>query len=90
MLARDGALCTFVATDGQRCQERGWLELHHEQPFGRGGPSTVNNIRVLCRSHNQLLAERDYGPIFVQRRIARARRERKRSELVPGPMPGAS
>jgi len=90
VVTRDGLRCSFVSPDGRRCEERGCLELHHEQPFERGGPATVSNIRVLCRAHNALLAERDYGHIFVQRRIARARRERKRSELVPGPVSGAT
>jgi hypothetical protein len=46
-LARDGARCTYRSPDGKRCEQRGRLELHHEQPFGRGGPATVENIRVL-------------------------------------------
>jgi hypothetical protein len=76
VLERDGARCSYVSADGKRCEQRGWLELHHEEPFARGGPATDSNIRVLCRAHNALLAERDYGRGFMQRRIARARSER--------------
>ena len=72
-LARDGARCTFVSQDGKRCQQRGWLQLHHEHPFARGGPPTLSNIRVLCGPHNRLHAERDYGRAFVQQRIESAR-----------------
>ena len=68
-LARDEARCTFVSEDGKRCEQRGWLQLHHEHPFARGGPPTLANIRVLCGPHNRLLAERDYGRAFVQQRI---------------------
>jgi hypothetical protein len=82
VLQRDGARCTFVSTDGKRCDERGGLELHHEQPFAKGGPATLANIRVLCRAHNQLLAERDYGRTFMHERVAR---ERSARERVPGP-----
>jgi hypothetical protein len=53
VLARDGARCTFVSTDGKRCAQRALLELHHEQPFGRGGPATVENIRVLCTAQHR-------------------------------------
>jgi 5-methylcytosine-specific restriction endonuclease McrA len=75
VLARDGARCTFLSTDGKRCDQRALLELHHEQPFGRGGAATVENIRVLCRAHNQLLAERDYGQAFMRERIERVKGE---------------
>ena len=77
VVARDHLQCTFVSPDGRRCSERGWLELHHETPFGRGGPATDDNIRVLCKAHNLLLAERDYGPDFIQQRIEQARRRAK-------------
>jgi 5-methylcytosine-specific restriction endonuclease McrA len=77
VLERDGMRCSYVSAEGKRCEQRGWLELHHEQPYGRGGAPTVANIHVLCRAHNDLLAERDYGRDFMQRRIERARAERK-------------
>jgi hypothetical protein len=46
--------------------------LRHQVPDGdlRGGEATTANIRVLCRAHNQLLAERDYGRVFMEQRIA--------------------
>jgi hypothetical protein len=71
VVARDGTRCSFVSAEGKRCEQRGWLEFHHEQPYGRGGPPTVSNIHVLCRAHNELLAERDYGRAFMKRRIQR-------------------
>ena len=83
MLERDGARCSYLSGDGKRCEQRGQLELHHEQPYGRGGPATASNIRVLCRVHNQLLAERDYGRAFIQQRIEQTRSERSLRQLVP-------
>jgi hypothetical protein len=65
VVARDGERCSFVAPDGRRCHERGWLEFHHEQPRARGGPATNENIRILCRAHNMLRAERDFGRAFM-------------------------
>ena len=83
VLRRDGTRCSFVSEDGKRCEERGALELHHEEPFARGGLATTTNIRVLCRAHNRWLAERDYGPAFIEQRIARARHERSAGQRVP-------
>jgi hypothetical protein len=87
VLARDCARCAFVSPDRKRCEQRGGLERHHEVPFGRGGLATSDNIRILCRTHNQLLAEHDYGREFMQRRIERARDERGGHQLGPGPVP---
>ena len=58
---RDGRQCTFVGETGRRCSEVAMLEFHHDKPFGRGGQTTVSNIRLLCRTHNGYQAERDYG-----------------------------
>ena len=58
---RDGGRCTFVDERGRRCRARERLEYHHEDPYGRGGGNGHDNIRLLCRPHNVLLAERDYG-----------------------------
>jgi hypothetical protein len=71
---RDGEQCAFVAPDGQRCAERGRIELdHHPIPAARGGRSTPDNLRLLCAAHNALEAERAYGPAFIRQRIAAAR-----------------
>jgi hypothetical protein len=69
VLARDGQRCTYVAEDGTRCTEGGLLEFHHDYPHGRGGPATLGNIRMLCRAHNQLLAERVYGRTYMRKRV---------------------
>ena len=83
VLARDGGQCTFISAEGRRCDQRGQLELHHEQPFARAGEASVSNIRLLCRAHNAFLAERDFGRTFVQQRIEQARAERGARALVP-------
>jgi hypothetical protein len=59
--ARDEGRCTFVDALGRRCRARERLEFHHERPFGRGGDHSPGNVRLMCRVHNQHLAERDYG-----------------------------
>ena len=63
---RDESRCTFVDRQGRRCDARDWLEIHHDEPFGRGGETRLENLRLLCRSHNQFQAEIDYGADFMQ------------------------
>jgi len=57
---RDGDRCAFVSNTGRRCGSTYQLELHHIDPFGKGGSTTVENLKVLCRQHNAFHAERDY------------------------------
>jgi len=58
---RDGARCTFVDERGQRCRETHQLEVHHQKPFGKGGPHTAENVTLHCAAHNALAAEADFG-----------------------------
>ena len=58
---RDGGRCRYVDDSGRRCPERRGLEYHHRLPFGHGGDHRPQNISLLCRTHNQYLAEHDYG-----------------------------
>lgn len=57
---RDGGRCAFVGTNG-RCEERGFLEFHHVQPYAKGGPPAPGNIQLRCRAHNQHEAELAFG-----------------------------
>ncbi len=61
VLARDGEGCTFTSDAGQRCESTRFLEYDHVLPVARGGESTVANLRLRCRAHNQYAAERTYG-----------------------------
>jgi hypothetical protein len=69
---------TFVGDNGQRCDARGFLELHHhEVTYARGGEASVENLRLMCRCHNALLAERDYGARYMEWRVSSAVSERR-------------
>lgn len=59
--ARDGGRCSFVAADGMRCQTRRMLELDHRIPRARGGADTPENLRLLCRPHNDAERRRILG-----------------------------
>jgi len=56
---RDEGRCTFVGPHG-RCPETGFLEFHHLDPYAAGGSNSPSNIRLRCRAHNQMEAERDF------------------------------
>ena len=43
------------------------LELDHLVPRGRSGSSEVENLRLLCRFHNQLTARATYGDDLMDR-----------------------
>ncbi len=63
---RDGHRCTFVGNNGRRCEERANLELDHVTPVARGGTATVSGLRLRCRKHNQLEADRVFGRRFME------------------------
>jgi hypothetical protein len=71
---RDGEQCTFVSENGRRCPTRRMLEFDHIEPVARGGASTVANLHLVCRAHNQHAAERAFGIEFMERKRIEARR----------------
>jgi len=70
---RDQGQCTFVSTAGHRCPARHFLEFDHIQPVARGGKPTVEGLRLRCRVHNQLEAERAFGANFMRKKRRQAR-----------------
>jgi len=83
--ARDGARCAFVSETGRRCTARHMLEFDHIEPVARGGKSTTENVRLVCRAHNQHAAERAFGIEFMERKRTEARRgPHNRSETAAG------
>ena len=43
--------------------------MDHREPFAKGGDHDEENLRVLCRKHNMLMAEREFGASFVSKKI---------------------
>jgi 5-methylcytosine-specific restriction endonuclease McrA len=58
---RDGGRCQWPTHDGGICGATVRLEIDHVEPRGQGGPSTVENCRVLCKAHNLEAAREAYG-----------------------------
>jgi hypothetical protein len=73
---RDGERCTFTDADGNRCPSTTWLELDHVDARARGGTDELVNLRVRCRAHNRLHAERTFGKEHVESKIRDRPRQR--------------
>jgi len=58
---RDGGKCTWPLANGGTCGSTVRTEIDHVVPRRRGGPSTVDNCRVLCDVHNREAARQVYG-----------------------------
>ena len=64
---RDGGRCAYRDKYGRRCGKRHDLEFHHKHPFALGGDHSPANLALMCRAHNTLLAEQDYGEDVMAR-----------------------
>ena len=65
---RDNGRCTFVGSNGKRCSSEFNLQFdHYPIPYARGGPSTVDNLRLLCAKHNKYTAEIKYGRQHIEK-----------------------
>jgi hypothetical protein len=79
---RDGGQCTFVSESGHRCAAPQPLEFDHVVPVARGGRSTVENLRLRCRAHNQYEAERAFGVEFMRGKRGEARQAAARKKAL--------
>jgi hypothetical protein len=71
VFARDHGRCTFVGSDGKRCDETIRLHVDHIKPVARGGSNEMSNLRLLCAQHNRLQAERILGRDVIKRAESR-------------------
>jgi 5-methylcytosine-specific restriction endonuclease McrA len=67
VVKRDEGKCQWKLADGGICGATVRLEIDHLVPRGRGGPSTVDNCRVLCGPHNLEAARLAYGDEVMDR-----------------------
>jgi hypothetical protein len=70
---RDQGQCSFVSADGRRCGARAFLQLDHIEPWAALGAPVAENIRILCRGHNQLHARNYFGAGHIAAKIAARR-----------------
>ncbi len=73
---RDGGRCAFESASGHRCGSETRLEFDHVKPVAAGGLTTADNLRLLCRAHNQHAAGRSLGSEFMRHKRLQARKAR--------------
>jgi len=86
--ARDGRRCQWPLDSGGICGSTSRVEFDHSlTPRARGGPSTADNIRLLCRMHNDLAARQAFGDDWMDQ-FTRNPREVASARLTQGPPSG--
>jgi hypothetical protein len=55
------------------------LDFDHREPVARGGEATAENLRLVCRAHNQYAAECSFGAGFMERKRDAVRAARRRA-----------
>jgi 5-methylcytosine-specific restriction endonuclease McrA len=79
---RDGGRCQWPVSDGGVCGSTYQVEFDHRKARALGGGAAVEDIRLLCKSHNLESARETFGDEWMAR-FTRARRRRTR-ETEPG------
>jgi hypothetical protein len=64
---RDGGQCQHPLPSGGVCGSKHELQIHHLDPFARGGAATIENLGIRCRSHNDVEARRVFGDEWMDR-----------------------
>ena len=70
VIERDSGRCAYVSPEGMPCGCEWDVEVDHVVPFSLGGSHAPENLRLLCRAHNMLMAEQVFGE-SAMRRFAR-------------------
>jgi hypothetical protein len=65
--ARDGGCCQWKTADGGICGSTLRVQFAHRDPRARGGPPTIENVRLLCALHNEYEARLDFGDDLMNR-----------------------
>ena len=64
---RDGARCTYVSSNGRRCDSKEFLEFDHAEAWARTRVHSIDGITLRCRAHNQLRARIEFGERHMAR-----------------------
>ncbi len=65
---RDRGRCTFLSWNGTRCDERHFLQFHHVEPWARSKTHSEDGIVLICHAHNQYMAAREFGALYIEER----------------------
>ncbi len=81
---RDQGRCQYRLPSGETCGSTCRLEFDHVVPLALDGESTVDEIPLLCRPHNETEARRKLGDAVMDRYVKRGRKGDRVSEEVAG------
>jgi len=70
---RDEGRCQWPLHGGGICGSTRRVEVDHVVPEALGGPPTAENLRLLCRAHNQEAARRVFGEAWMASAFDRRR-----------------
>jgi HNH endonuclease len=76
---RDGGKCQFPLVSGGICGSTRQLELDHIRPRALGGASTSDNLRVVCKPHNNEAARSVLGDDLMDRYTTGLRGAKRRA-----------
>jgi 5-methylcytosine-specific restriction endonuclease McrA len=77
---RDQGKCTYIdLKSGRQCGSTSFIEIDHIIPHALGGKTTIENLRLYCKTHNLEAARKTYGDSKIQSEI-RASASQSRSK----------
>jgi hypothetical protein len=76
LFARSEGRCEWRFESGERCSSPVLPERDHVTPSALGGPTTLEGMRILCKSHNDLAARRVFGDRWMDRFTGKGRKRR--------------
>ena len=85
--ARDQGQCTFLDSEGRRCKERRFLTFEHRLPFAFDGLPTVDNLCLVCQSHNPHTARQVSGEDFLAAKPSQRAERDEPKEFTAPPKP---
>jgi len=59
--------CENVNIQGEKCECRENLEIHHIQEYSKGGKNTEHNLKLLCRKHHRRESIKTFGVDQIER-----------------------
>ncbi len=57
LYAQGQGCCQYHSPDGNRCESQFQIQIDHVIPVAWGGKTSLDNLRLLCRTHNLLAAQ---------------------------------